>query len=631
MERQRKIKILALIAMSVAVLGLTVAFAFISTTLKINGSGTFTGASWDVHFENLSEAKITGTAKEVTKPQIVDGGITINDLNVSVLKPMDKIVYTVDVVNSGKMTAEISSISMTQLTEEQAKYLIFKATYSDGRSVSESDILDPGRKETVTITIEYKKEVTVDQAPKEDININLSLTIIYVQNDNFEYIPDIPDSPSIMAKDFLTGSSLSKTAVESISFSPTLKVDKNAIKHWDASQAKDNSVIAYYTDTDNNGKYELTICGNQQIIFPIDSSELFDGFQNLKSINFGGAVDTSKVTNMSYMFKNCYNLSKIEWGLFDTSNVTNMQGMFYIKENYTNSITTLNLYSFDTSNVTDMSYMFHGRNKLEKLDITSFNTTKVTNMSHMFFSCFSLVNIDLKSFDTSNVTDMNHMFYSCWDLTNLDLNGFNTSNVTNMNNMFYKCESLASIDLSSFNTSKVVDMGNMFDNCSMLTNINLNSFNTSKVTNMSYMFKNCYRLSKREFGSFDTSNVTSMQGMFYISSSYINSIEKLDLRLFDTSKVTDMSYMFFGRNKLKEINISNFKTSSLVNTTSMFEKCSGLTLLDMRNATFNKVSSYNRMFYDVPTSNSVTVYVKDQAAKDFVIDKRHFYNIQIVG
>ena len=66
MERQRRIKILALIAMSVAVLGLTVAFAFISTSLKINGSGTFTGASWDVHFDNLSEAQITGDAKEVT-------------------------------------------------------------------------------------------------------------------------------------------------------------------------------------------------------------------------------------------------------------------------------------------------------------------------------------------------------------------------------------------------------------------------------------------------------------------------------------------------------------------------------------------------------------------------------------
>lgn len=195
MERQRKIKILALIAMSVAVLGLTVAFAFISTSLKINGSGTFKGGEWDVHFDNLSEAKIIGDAKEVTKPQITDGGITLNNLNVSLLKPLDKIVYTVDVVNSGKMTAEISSISMTQLTEEQAKYIKFEAKYSNGNDISQKDVLKPEQKETVTITIEYRREITVDQAPKEPLLMDLNLTINYVQGDDIG--GDVPPKPSI--------------------------------------------------------------------------------------------------------------------------------------------------------------------------------------------------------------------------------------------------------------------------------------------------------------------------------------------------------------------------------------------------------------------------------------------------
>lgn len=40
MEKERKIKVLSLFAMIVAVLGLTVAFAAMSTTLKINGTAT---------------------------------------------------------------------------------------------------------------------------------------------------------------------------------------------------------------------------------------------------------------------------------------------------------------------------------------------------------------------------------------------------------------------------------------------------------------------------------------------------------------------------------------------------------------------------------------------------------------
>lgn len=208
MEKQRKIKILALIAMAAAVLGLTVAFAFISTTLKINGSATFTGAAWDIHFDNLSEAKITGDAKEVTRPQITDGGITINNLNVSLLKPMDKIVYTVDVVNSGKMTAEITSISMTQLTPEQAKYIKFEAKYSNGNYISEKDVLKPEQKETVIITIEYKKEITVDQAPKEPLVIDLSLTINYAQSDDVGGdVPPTTTEPS--DKTYLVGETIS--------------------------------------------------------------------------------------------------------------------------------------------------------------------------------------------------------------------------------------------------------------------------------------------------------------------------------------------------------------------------------------------------------------------------------------
>ena len=52
MEKERKIKVLSVAALLVAVLGLTVAFAALSQTLTINGSATVNTASWDIHFKN---------------------------------------------------------------------------------------------------------------------------------------------------------------------------------------------------------------------------------------------------------------------------------------------------------------------------------------------------------------------------------------------------------------------------------------------------------------------------------------------------------------------------------------------------------------------------------------------------
>ena len=183
MEKERRIKVLSLLALIVAVLGLTIAFAALSQTLTINGRASMNKSGWDIHFDNLSNASITGEAKEISTPQITDGGITLDNINVSLSKPKDKVEYTVDIVNDGTITAEITSIEMTKLTEEQSKYLEFSATYSDGRSVSEKDILKSKEKETVKIVIGFKEDITEEDLPKEVATIDLSLAINYVQSD----------------------------------------------------------------------------------------------------------------------------------------------------------------------------------------------------------------------------------------------------------------------------------------------------------------------------------------------------------------------------------------------------------------------------------------------------------------
>ena len=104
--------------------------------------------------------------------------------------------------------------------------------------------------------------------------------------------------------------------------------------------------------------------------------------------------------------------------------------------------------NLNTANVTDMSYMFKNCSNLAKLDVTHFNTAKVTTMFGMFTRCSNLAELDVTHFNTAKVTIMNGMFSGCSNLTELDLTHFNTANVTNMYDMFFGCKSLTTIYVS---------------------------------------------------------------------------------------------------------------------------------------------------------------------------------------
>jgi len=200
------------------------------------------------------------------------------------------------------------------------------------------------------------------------------------------------------------------------------------------------------------------------------------------------------------------------------------------------------LENLNTSEVTDMSYMFEGTNKFKNIDLSSFNTGKVTTMKGMFKDCLSLTTIDLSSFNTENVTDMSEMFYNCHALTSLDLKHFNTQKVTDMTDMFLNCSDLTDLDLSSFNTENVTSMHRMFCGCEALSNLNVSSFNTENVTDMYAMFHFC-QISSLDLSSFKTDKVENMGSMFFGCGNLKTIFCNND---WNTENVTDASSMFSG-------------------------------------------------------------------------------------
>ena len=188
----------------------------------------------------------------------------------------------------------------------------------------------------------------------------------------------------------------------------------------------------------------------------------------------------------------------------------NSQGLF----SYLSNLKTIQgLENLDTSQVTDMSYMFFGCASLRNLDVSHFDTSQVADMTYMFLNCSSLINLDLSNFDTSQVTNMYSMFSGCKNLTSLDVSHFNTSKVTDMSYMFAGCLDLPSLDVSHFDTSQVTNMYSMFISCENLPSLDVSHFDTSQVIIMALMFSGCKNLTSLDLSSFDTSQVTNVSGM----------------------------------------------------------------------------------------------------------------------
>ena len=323
--------------------------------------------------------------------------------------------------------------------------------------------------------------------------------------------------------------------IESIEIKNTNVPAANAIDKWDVSASNDGSVMAWYTDADENGKYELYVGAEGGVLANQDSSYMFNRLSSCVKYDLK-YLDTSNVTNMYGIFSNASSsndladsvtLSGVKY--WDTSKVTTMANAFSYFGTDVKNVDISEINSWDTSNVTSLSQMFYMSGFYAENyiigDLSKWNTSKVTDMSNMFRDISAAKNVVLtgiNKWDTSSVTDMNSMFQlyceDC-DTVELDLTGWNTSKVTNMSAMFSGYGAYANSatlkGLENWNTSSLQNAGYLFSNIS-LKEIDLSSWDTSKVTSMSGMFYICDNLTKIYVGEkFTTNNVTSSSNMFY--------------------------------------------------------------------------------------------------------------------
>ncbi len=204
----------------------------------------------------------------------------------------------------------------------------------------------------------------------------------------------------------------SETEITAVHFVDLADYDLTNVVCSDYSAKGDGSVKAWMDGT------ELYIGGYRKIIAGKSLNCAFRDGKSINSITGLDLLDTSRTTDMGYVFNNCgYNSSEFTLDLGD---------------------------NFDTSNATTMVYMFgscgYNSTKFSLNLRDEFDTSKVTDMSYMFIDCgrsCPTFTLDLGDrFDTSSVTTMYRMFercgYSSTAFTTLDLSTFRVSADTNL-------------------------------------------------------------------------------------------------------------------------------------------------------------------------------------------------------
>ena len=245
MDKIKKIKILSAVSIIGAILAITVAFALMTRSMVINGSGNVKPALWDIHFKDISKPTITGGASVITEPTVADKGAKIDNLEVRLTLPQDKIEYTVYIENSGNMNAKIDDIKYPTLTEEESKIFKFSAKYEkDGSPMQVGDTLYKGQTKKVIITIEYLDISDKNLLPKETKTIDIDFKIKYVQ-DNNSYADEVQ---ALLPDGYKECEYLESDGNQRITFNTLLP---------------SGTVIDLVSSVDNTGTYQ-TIFGNGQ-------------------------------------------------------------------------------------------------------------------------------------------------------------------------------------------------------------------------------------------------------------------------------------------------------------------------------------------------------------------------------
>ena len=197
-NRKRKNTIMLLL---ILVLGITIGFAALATTLKINGTANITKNTWNIYWANpvVTTGSVTTTAPTLSAESEKTAN-TIATWTTSLNLPGDFYEFTIDAVNEGTIDAMITNViqTVTDGNDEATTlpdYISYKVTYLNGSVPVKYQLLKKANGATPTIQkykvrVEFLDTITpaqMDAIPQGGLTYKFSYQVTYGQSTDIAY------------------------------------------------------------------------------------------------------------------------------------------------------------------------------------------------------------------------------------------------------------------------------------------------------------------------------------------------------------------------------------------------------------------------------------------------------------
>ncbi|MBR3146270.1 MAG: hypothetical protein IKF47_03290 [Bacilli bacterium] len=203
MKNRKRNKLFILV---IILLGITIGYAALTSTLKINGSTAVTKNTWNIYWDNIANQDgVTPITSQIVSENANHPNNIVN-FEVAFDKPGDYYEFTVDAVNAGTLDAMITDIELkvndnpiidtvnnslvTVSPSPLPSYIKYTVTYADGEEIGLNHLLPKMRNnvettKTYKIRVEYDKEaVTNDTLVDENVEYSFSFAVTYGQADS---------------------------------------------------------------------------------------------------------------------------------------------------------------------------------------------------------------------------------------------------------------------------------------------------------------------------------------------------------------------------------------------------------------------------------------------------------------
>ena len=206
MEKERQSKVLAIVALVVAVAGLSLGFAAFSQTLSITSLADVTpnkGEVFVVEFEGDSTNTVAGVGSEgaTAEAATIENGTTLSGIKAHFTAPGQTVTYTFKAANNGAIEAFLNKVTFTAAETAKCtakagdngasattmaracgnitvKVSVGGTEFSTTQDVSNTHSLAVGDDETVIVTITYGG--TPAEQADGDFDVNLgSISLKY--------------------------------------------------------------------------------------------------------------------------------------------------------------------------------------------------------------------------------------------------------------------------------------------------------------------------------------------------------------------------------------------------------------------------------------------------------------------